>query len=189
MALATARFLICIFNSIHELSFHFLLFYNNKKIHERDIFLNEKEDIQYYFWLTICHNIAFGHIIMGISNCIYFFMLATRIHLRLWRAPVDWKSFGLIKVMRRIMIRVRSYGHQESKMLSFKLEMEIFLLQNGTFSMTGGVSHSKINNIWCLLIHLFKRKSSCEPSRWEAPLYTTSNLSKYVSIISFVVFK
>lgn len=84
MTLAKAVFLICIFHSILELSFHFLFFYNKKRIHKkRHIFYNEKEDIHYYFWLVKCHNTASGHIMTGISNCIYFFMLATRTHLGL----------------------------------------------------------------------------------------------------------
>lgn len=70
VALAQAVLLICIFNSIHELSFYFLFFHNKKK---ESIFYNEKEDIQYYLWLVKCHDIAFDHIMMGISNCIYYF--------------------------------------------------------------------------------------------------------------------
>ena len=39
---------------------------------------------------------------------------------------ISTKKFRLIKAMRRMRIRIRSCDHQESKILSFKLQMELF---------------------------------------------------------------
>lgn len=41
------------------------------------ILYNEKGDEKYYFWLAKCHNVAFGCIMIGTHNCIYFLLPAT----------------------------------------------------------------------------------------------------------------
>lgn len=55
-----------------------------------------RKKTHYSFCLTKCHNIAFGPIMMGICNCVYFFVLASMVsvvseELSAALGSVDWK--------------------------------------------------------------------------------------------------
>lgn len=136
MALTKARFLICISNSIYELGFHFFFFHkynNNIRIHDRGIFFyNEEKYTHIISGLPNYHIIAlvtlwWASVTAWTFSCLQQGFTQDPEELFISSGSVNWKSYRLIKVMRRIMIRVRSYRHQEGKILPFNLEMELFL--------------------------------------------------------------